>query len=136
MRGWTPLFLLAALMVVVCGCMEPGRSQVMNWKNVNVYVCTAPEGALAEGTLRTNEVAAAGSRGGIAGSELGDMLSMNMMLEHSGGAESDSRSYGNPQVPMGDSALGALGRFAGGAVKGLTDDDDDEKAAEAEADVP
>lgn len=127
MRKLMNYSLIVVFMVTgICGCLDPSRSQTMNWDNVVVYINAVPAQDGTNGTV---------SATGAAGATYGDILSMAQMLEHSGGSESDTRSYGNPTIPTGTDAITALvGAGAEGITKGLTDGENEKDAAEGAGD--
>ena len=108
------LALLSAILIAGCAT-QPSRSQTQNISRNTFYLCCVPAGT---NTLDLAGIPAA----------MGDIFSQAMMIEQSGGTgETNTPQFDiSPQttIPLGDSALGALGTLTGqaaeGAARGLT----------------
>jgi len=123
MVGLLVLILVAAL---GGGCaMQPSRSQTMKITDttINIYVYRAP------GTADTNAVADAATGG--------DTLCQQMMIE-TGGNEANAQTASTDNalnLPMGDTAVSALGELIGAAITGgvkaaVKPDEEDPKPTE------
>jgi hypothetical protein len=116
--------MIALALVMASGCAtQPSRSQTMTIENniINVYVQPKVPDALC---YASNAVPS-----GVAG---GDTLCQAMMIETGGNEANVQEASHSPQLnlPVGDTAVSALGELLGAAIAGgtkaLTKDDEKE----------
>ncbi|MFO7935993.1 MAG: hypothetical protein R6V06_00045, partial [Kiritimatiellia bacterium] len=109
------------LLVLVGGCLTRTRCQEINAKAVHVTINSNHPDSLAENAYPRSM----------------QILSQDQMVE--GGADdiaSGNKTDPSLSVPMGDSALGAVGAMIGGAVKGYGEDESEQDEAEKEESEP